>query len=113
LACHFLTSCKRGCLLLDFHGLAAAGDGARAALGDNHLGAAFGAAISLAYRISHILSPLCVILSFLIIVMEGDYCQKGLWLWGRLYFACQPLPEILQSLPPAKTLCGGQVTPSE
>jgi hypothetical protein len=48
-------------LLFDFHGLAAAYNGARAALGDNHFGAALGAAISLAYRISHNLSPLCVI----------------------------------------------------
>ena len=54
LACHVLTSCKRVSLLFEFHGLAAAGDGAVAPLGDNHLGAALGAAISFAYRISHV-----------------------------------------------------------
>jgi hypothetical protein len=48
-------------LLFDFHGLAAAHNSARAALGDNHFSAALGAAVSLAYRISHNLSPLCVI----------------------------------------------------
>jgi hypothetical protein len=41
-------------LLFDFHRLAAADDGAVAALGDNHFGAAFGAAISFAYRIRHV-----------------------------------------------------------
>jgi hypothetical protein len=44
----------KGVLLFDFHGLAAAGDGADAPLGDNHLGAALGAAISLAYSICHV-----------------------------------------------------------
>jgi len=63
-------------LLFDFHGLAAAHNGAVAALGDNHFGAALGAAISLAYRISHSLSPLCMKLSFLIIVTLAKYCQK-------------------------------------
>jgi hypothetical protein len=48
-------------LFLDFHGLAAAGDGAVAPLGNNHLCAALGAAVSLAYLIRHILSPLYVI----------------------------------------------------
>jgi hypothetical protein len=57
LACHFLTSCKRGSLLFNFHGLAAAGNGAGAPLGDNHLGAALGAAISFAYRICHVYHP--------------------------------------------------------
>jgi hypothetical protein len=50
-------------LLFKFHGLAAAVNSAAAALGDNHFGAAFGAAISLADCISHNLSPL-YLLSF-------------------------------------------------
>jgi hypothetical protein len=54
LACHFLTSRKLGCLLLLLHGLATAGDGAGASLGDNHLGAAFGAAVPFAYLICHV-----------------------------------------------------------
>jgi hypothetical protein len=56
-----MTSCKRCTLFLNFHGLAATGDCAVAPLGDNHLGAALGAAVSLAYLISHILPPLNVI----------------------------------------------------
>jgi hypothetical protein len=58
---------QRDKLFLDFHWLAAAGDCPVAGLGNNHLGAALGAAISFPYLISHILSPLSVILSFLII----------------------------------------------
>jgi hypothetical protein len=51
----------KGALLFEFHGLAAAGDGAGAPLGDNHLGAALGAAISLAYRICHIHHPFVLV----------------------------------------------------
>jgi hypothetical protein len=58
-------------LLFDFHGLAATDNGARAALGDNHFGAALGAAVSFANSISHNLSPLCVVLSFLNYSHEG------------------------------------------
>ena len=43
-----------GFLLLDFHGLAAADNGAIAALGDNQLAAALSAAVSLADYICHI-----------------------------------------------------------
>jgi hypothetical protein len=54
-------------LFLDFHGLTAAGDCPVAGLGNNHFGATLGAAVSFTYLISHIVSPLCVILSFIII----------------------------------------------
>jgi hypothetical protein len=48
----------KGDLLLLLHGLAAADNSAGAALGDNHFSAALVAAVSLAYLIRHVLSPL-------------------------------------------------------
>jgi hypothetical protein len=61
--------------LLLLHGLAAAGDGAGAPLGDNHLRAALGAAVSFAYLIRHF-TPLCETLSLNIIGLKFDCCQS-------------------------------------
>jgi hypothetical protein len=69
-------------LLLDFHGLTAAGDCPVAGLGDNHFGATFGAAVSFTYLISHIVSPLCVSLSFIIIGLKQNHCQSWFWFSG-------------------------------
>jgi hypothetical protein len=80
LACHLLTSCKRNSLLLDFHRLTAAGDCPVAGLGNNHLGAALGAAVSFSYLISHIASPLCVSLSYLIISLKDNHCKGSIML---------------------------------
>jgi hypothetical protein len=67
---------QTGLLLLDFHGLAAAGDGAGAPLGDNHLGAALGAAISFAYRICHVYHLFERVYPSLIICPKYNYCQS-------------------------------------
>ena len=52
------------------------GDRTGASLGDNDFGTALGAAVSLAYLISHIISPLCECLSLLIIGLKHNYCQS-------------------------------------
>jgi hypothetical protein len=62
-----LNDLPNGFLFLLLHGLATAGNSAGASLGDNHLSAALGTAITFTYLICHFAPPFCDFISSIII----------------------------------------------